>query len=276
MVMGANGIALIKSFEKWAPKAYKNQGEKYFTIGWGHYGADVKSGQVITVPEGEAYLRKDIASAQAQVNRDVYVPLNQNQFDTLVDFSFNAGNDNFHKSTLLKKVNAKQYTLVPSELLKWFYPIQFKTGLLRRRNAEIKLWNTATTTGNSTPSANNNNTNAQKDAKKKADAKIANDKIIANKKAIEDKKKADIKAQDNLKKAQLTKDKEKIRNAQIQLNLQKAKKPIVKAKTPTTPAEDTKKNISNNKFLKSGFSLIGLLSFMFLYKGYTEGKETLL
>ena len=48
--IGADGLALIKRFEGCRLKAYKPvPTEKYWTIGWGHYGPDVREGQTITV-----------------------------------------------------------------------------------------------------------------------------------------------------------------------------------------------------------------------------------
>ena len=49
MKISKNGIELIKCFESFSPKACKCLStEKYYTIGYGHYGADVKENQTIT------------------------------------------------------------------------------------------------------------------------------------------------------------------------------------------------------------------------------------
>ena len=43
--IGAAGLLLIKNFEGCRLKAYKPvPTEKYWTIGWGHYGPDVQEG----------------------------------------------------------------------------------------------------------------------------------------------------------------------------------------------------------------------------------------
>ncbi|MBB6633874.1 lysozyme [Cohnella thailandensis] len=72
--------------------------ETYWTIGWGHYGADVKQGMTITQAEAEAMLVKDLDKYEAYVNNSAYVPvaaqLTQNQFDTLVSFCYNCGAGN--------------------------------------------------------------------------------------------------------------------------------------------------------------------------------------
>ena len=48
MKISDNGIALIKKYEGCRLHAYKPvPTEKYYTIGYGHYGADVKEGDII-------------------------------------------------------------------------------------------------------------------------------------------------------------------------------------------------------------------------------------
>ena len=55
-----NGLSLIASFEGFSSTAYKNKGEIYYTIGYGHYGSDVKGGQTITKAQALALLRDDV------------------------------------------------------------------------------------------------------------------------------------------------------------------------------------------------------------------------
>ncbi|WP_433921548.1 lysozyme [Paenibacillus taichungensis] len=91
------GINLIKSFEGCRLKAYKPvPTETYYTIGWGHYGPDVREGMTITQEKADSMLVADLANYEGDVNNPSYVPviaqLNQNQFDTLVSFTYNCGN----------------------------------------------------------------------------------------------------------------------------------------------------------------------------------------
>ena len=143
------GISMIKSFE--ADNiydyltAYQNPGEEYLTIGYGHYGADVKPGMTITVEQAEAYLRQDLAKAEAAVKRNCgHLNLNQNQFDALVSFTFNCGEGNLQK--LLYGPNGDE--IRPLEELPEHMPFYRKgsgkilPGLVRRREAEVALFNT--------------------------------------------------------------------------------------------------------------------------------------
>lgn len=75
------------------------------------------------------------------VNRAVRVPLNQPQFDALVDFTFNLGGGTLGRSTLLAELNAGHYGSVPGQLRR-FVKAGGRTlpGLVRRREAEARLF----------------------------------------------------------------------------------------------------------------------------------------
>lgn len=91
--LSANGLNLIKSFEGCKLTAYKClPTEKYYTIGYGHYGSDVKAGMTITLKRAEELLLQDCQKFVNHVNSymDKY-NFNQNQFDALVSFAYNIG-----------------------------------------------------------------------------------------------------------------------------------------------------------------------------------------
>ena len=94
MKISQTGLDLIKRFEGCRLEAYKAvKTEKYCTIGYGHYGADVAKNAKITQAQANAYLVADMAKFESYVNNKSYVPisLNQNQFDALVSFCYNCG-----------------------------------------------------------------------------------------------------------------------------------------------------------------------------------------
>ena len=130
------GIDLIKSFEGLRLKAYKPVStEKYYTIGYGHYGADVKPDMVITADYAEALLRLDLDKFERAVN-SYERNWNQNQFDALVSFTFNCGIANL-KRLVTNRTNAQiaqkivLYNKAGGKVLK---------GLVRRRKAEQELF----------------------------------------------------------------------------------------------------------------------------------------
>lgn len=113
-------IRKIKEFEGLSLKAYKPvPTEKFYTIGYGHYGADVKANQVITDKEAENLLRKDLEKFEAYVNK-LDVCKKQCQFDALVDFAMNLGTAALGRSTLLKYIRAnKAEQYIRGEFAKW-------------------------------------------------------------------------------------------------------------------------------------------------------------
>lgn len=89
------GKNLIKSFESCELVAYKaTPSEPYYTIGWGHYGSDVKKGQTITQSTADALFDEDIKKFEKLVQKYPNAYSNQNQFDALVCFCYNIGSIN--------------------------------------------------------------------------------------------------------------------------------------------------------------------------------------
>lgn len=137
MMINDKGITLIKSFEGLRLKAYKAlPNEKYFTIGYGHYGADVKEGQTITEAEAEALLRSDLKKYEAKVNKYSNYKWNENEFSALVSFAYNIGNiDGLTKKGERSREEIKKVWTSYSKAGGKELP-----GLLRRREAELELF----------------------------------------------------------------------------------------------------------------------------------------
>ena len=139
MNISPKGIALIKEFEGLRLKAYLCPGGVW-TIGYGHT-ASVKPGMVISEAQAEEYLKADLVRFERYLN-GLGLALNQNQFDALISFIYNAGTGNFSNSTLLRKVRANpQDNSIVDEFLRWVYSKgRVLPGLQRRRLAEMKLY----------------------------------------------------------------------------------------------------------------------------------------
>lgn len=141
MKTSQQGIDLIKSFEGLQTKAYVCPAG-VLTIGYGHT-LNVKPDQTITKEEAEKLLAEDLVKFEDAVERNIIVPLNQQQFDALVSFTFNCGAGALEKSTLRKRLNNKEdpNKVAIEELPKWVNgdngPLP---GLVRRREAEVKLF----------------------------------------------------------------------------------------------------------------------------------------
>ena len=110
--------------------------------GYLHIGHDLvpwKDGG-ITPAESRALLHQDCQVAVAAVNKGVKVELTQDQFDSLVSFTFNCGCGAFADSTLLKRVNVQDFDNVPAAFMMWTRAGSDPHALAGRREKEIKLW----------------------------------------------------------------------------------------------------------------------------------------
>lgn len=140
MKLDKKGLDLIKSFEGCRLKAYKCvPTEKYYTIGYGHYGKDVKQGMVITSKQAEELLKKDVAKFEQYVNSYVKVDITQSMFNALTSFCYNCGGGALSSSNLLKYVNKKEYEKASNEFAKWNKSGgKVLNGLVKRREKEKK------------------------------------------------------------------------------------------------------------------------------------------
>jgi lysozyme len=134
------GLQLTEQFEGVRLAAYQDQVGRW-TIGYGHT-LGVQPGDTCTQSQAEAWLQEDIQWATRVVDAMVKVPLTQNEFDALVDFTFNLGSGSFEHSQLLALVNQGDFANAANEFQKWDHAGgQVVAGLLRRRVAEQEEFN---------------------------------------------------------------------------------------------------------------------------------------
>ena len=134
------GLALTKRYEGLRLQAYQDSGG-IWTVGYGHTGPDVVATRRVSALEAEALLRADLRSAIDCVNQAVTAPLEQNHFDALVDFCFNAGRGNFARSSLLRQLNQKDFDGAAGQFGLWINVNgQPNRGLQRRRAAESAMF----------------------------------------------------------------------------------------------------------------------------------------
>ena len=140
MTYSEEGLQLTEKFEGLRLTAYKDS-VGVPTIGYGHT-RGVAMGMTCTQEQAEQWLQEDVQIAVDAVNRLVTVELTQNQFDALVDFTFNLGVGSLQRSTLLKLLNAGNYSGAAGEFKKWNKAGgQVLAGLTKRRQAERDLFN---------------------------------------------------------------------------------------------------------------------------------------
>lgn len=144
MQVSENGINLIKQYEGCRLTAYQDC-IGIWTIGYGWTqpidGKIIAKGMLIDQQKADALLKQGIAQFERCVNNVVKILINQNQYDALVDFTYNLGVNAPKSSTLLKKLNAGDYNGAANEFLKWNKAGgKMWEGLTRRREAEKSLF----------------------------------------------------------------------------------------------------------------------------------------
>ena len=149
MKISKAGIDFIIGFEGFSAKACKCVStEKYYTIGYGHYDADVKKDDTITKEEARKLLEADLLSFEKKVSKyDSKYGFNQNEFDALVSFAYNVGN--IDQLT----ANGTRSRDKISECMLRYNKSGGKVlnGLTKRRKAERELFLTKVSTSNYYP-----------------------------------------------------------------------------------------------------------------------------
>lgn len=149
------GLELITRFEKFEPLPVRDQWDNSSYIGFLHKvthdeertglisidGEKVRFRNGISRSQATRLLYQDRKIASKAVDELVRVPLNIYQREALIDFVWQLGRSTLESSTLLKKLNQRDYESVPSQFMIWV-----KAGgevmpmLLERAKARSILW----------------------------------------------------------------------------------------------------------------------------------------
>jgi GH24 family phage-related lysozyme (muramidase) len=93
MKLSDEGLTQIAQNEGFAPKLYFDH--KGYSIGYGHLCSQQEvalfTGKTISEELAKELLHQDAAKAELYVSDTIKVPLTQQQFDALVDFTYNMG-----------------------------------------------------------------------------------------------------------------------------------------------------------------------------------------
>ena len=143
MKVSKEGLFLLKKYEGLSFRAYKaHPSEKFWTIGYGHYGKDVTEDMVITEARADVLLLQDLRIFEVGVER-VYqgINLKQNQFDALVVMAYNCGVKAVSQ-TLLKLIKQGDKTNIANWWKTHYITCggQVLKGLQRRRAEEAELF----------------------------------------------------------------------------------------------------------------------------------------
>lgn len=112
-----------------------------WTIGWGSTGSDIHSATVWTQQQADERLCKDAQKAVEQALKASPVLAGTGaKLEAIADFVYNLGIGNYSKSTLKKRIDAKDWVSAADEIKKWNKAGgKVLTGLVLRRNDEAKL-----------------------------------------------------------------------------------------------------------------------------------------
>ena len=150
IIASANEVAVnfIKLNEGFRPTVYYSAGKPH--IGYGFTDPVYIRMQRMDEAKATTILRGYVERCKASVRKLVRVDLTENQEAVLIDFIYQFGTGAFLNSTLLKKINMKQYSQVPNELRRWVKQKEVRNGnvvyvtvpgLVNRANRRIQLWN---------------------------------------------------------------------------------------------------------------------------------------
>jgi len=135
-------LQFLKGVEGCRLKAYQDS-RGIWTIGYGFttiYGRPVKPSDTISQAQADWMLAKKALEFQTHVLDLVHVPLTANQLTALVSFAFNEGWGALAASTLLKKLNDKDYQGAANGFLQYTRAGNDRTILLPRRQKERSLF----------------------------------------------------------------------------------------------------------------------------------------
>lgn len=146
MKVSNKGLDLIKEFEGFSSTPYLCPAG-IATIGYGS--TYYEDGTLVTMEDEP--ITEERATELLQyttdkifgsfVNKVVKIEINQNQFDALVSFAYNLGNQSLKESTLLRHLNDGNYEDAANQFTRWVRAGgKTLAGLVRRRNAERELF----------------------------------------------------------------------------------------------------------------------------------------
>jgi lysozyme len=137
------------SFEGYSPVAVHHPEDPpdIYTMGFGSTywnGKPVVAGMSCTRDEALAQLGMGLETAAKCVDGSVTVVLSQDEFDACTDLTYNVGCERWKGSTARARLNGGDYQGAAEAFLMWDRAGgKVMAGLLRRRTAEEKLFETA-------------------------------------------------------------------------------------------------------------------------------------
>ena len=139
LVLSASGFVGILGYEGFTSEAVIPVPGDVPTYGWGTTDG-VKMGDTISPDEAIERAYRDITKTETAIHKCVNVPLSQGEYDAFTSLAYNIGTGAFCKSTLVKKLNQRDYAGACQEIRRWVYVKGKKIqGLVNRREKEYSI-----------------------------------------------------------------------------------------------------------------------------------------
>lgn len=138
--LSSEGFAFLKSLEGYKTKPYKLSGEEYYTVGLGHYGADVDPDKIYTDAECMAFFEKDSKRFTKDVNKVWKSSMSQHAFDAMFSFAYNHGNISTTKLGKQIASNPGDESAIRSCWTTSYCSGTYAASLKRRRQKEVNFF----------------------------------------------------------------------------------------------------------------------------------------
>jgi lysozyme len=136
--LSATALVGIAAHEGYVERAYQDI-VGIWTIGFGTT-ENVRPGQTIDPVKALQRALTDVQKFEGALKECVHVPLHQHEYDAYLSLAYNIGSGAFCRSTLVRKLNARDYEGACKEILRWNRAGgQVVRGLVNRRQQEYEL-----------------------------------------------------------------------------------------------------------------------------------------
>ena len=134
--LSATALVALLLHEGYRENAYIPVAGDVPTIGFGTT-SGVKLGDRTSPEKALTVALRDVQRFEGSLKDCVTVPLHQHEYDAYISLSYNIGSNAFCRSTLVRKLNAEDYSGACQEILRWD-KFQGKplAGLTKRRKEE--------------------------------------------------------------------------------------------------------------------------------------------
>jgi lysozyme len=151
LVLSAGGLAAIALHEGYSERAVRPLPGDVPTVGFGSTrrtdGSAVQMGDQMTPPQALERKLRDVQQFEGRLRECITAPVAQHEYDAIVSWAYNVGPEAACRSTLVRRLNAGDYSAACAELERWVWfqgrdcrdPAHRCGGLVARRAQERAL-----------------------------------------------------------------------------------------------------------------------------------------